>query len=348
MNKDKLKNNKWLVSAYEAVMAPIHNLSYIVKKKSMCFIASIKKSEILSYGEKNADKTFVILSPFSKCGIYSSILLNLPYIECIKRSGYYPIMDFQNYYSPMMQDEEKKGIENAWTYYYKQIGDYKLEDVYQSKNVILEWNRLKRIKIPEWNKMLPMNKKELMRWNKVVSDNIHLTDVLREQIQEHKKQIFQDKRVLGIGIRAGYRALMLRKHPIVEGHPQVPDCEEMIQIFEARMKEWNYNYLFVSCDDREYLNKFKEYFRGKCLYIDRPLLHYFDNDQPNIELSDLQVELRNITIRQQQNDYIKEVYLLAQCDSLYCCAGGGYQFAYILNGGEYKHFELYNEGLIHL
>ena len=65
-------------------------------------------------------------------------------------------------------------------------------------------------------------------------------------------------------------------------------------------------------------------------------------------MSDIQVELENISIRQQQNDYIKEVHLLAQCDSLYCCIGGGYQFAFILNGGKYKHFESYNEGLIHL
>ena len=223
MNKDKLKNNKWLISVYEAVMSPIHRLLYTVRRKTVRLRESMKKSEVLSYGEENPDKTFVILSPFSKCGTYSSILLNLPYIECIKRRGYYPIMDFQNYYNPFMQDEEKKCIENAWTYYYKQIGDYKLEDVYQSKNVILEWNRLKRIKIPEWNKMLPMNKKELVRWNRVVRDNIHLTDVLREQIQEYKKQIFQDKRVLGIGIRAGFRALMLRKHPIIQGHQQVPD-----------------------------------------------------------------------------------------------------------------------------
>ncbi len=95
MNKDKLKNNKWLISVYEAVMSPIHRLLYTVRRKTVCLRESMKKSEVLSYGEENPDKTFVILSPFSKCGIYSSILLNLPYIECIKRRGYYPIMDFQ-------------------------------------------------------------------------------------------------------------------------------------------------------------------------------------------------------------------------------------------------------------
>lgn len=348
MSKEKLKNNKWLISAYEAVMSPIHRLSYIVKKKIMCFIASIKKSEILSYGEKNPDKTFVILSPFSMCGIYSSILLNLPYIERIKRSGYYPIMDFQNYYNPMMQDEEKKGIENAWTYYYKQIGDYKLEDVYQSKNVILEWNRLKRIKIPEWNKMLPMNKKELVRWNKVVRENICLTDQLSEQIIKIKETLFMNRRVLGVGIRAEYRALMIRKQPLIEGHPKVPDCEEMIRIVEKKMKDWGYDYIFLSCDDREYLEKFVEYLGESCLYLERPLLHFFSNDKPNDDKKVIYQEQKNISIRQQQDEYIEEVYLLAQCDSLYCCIGGGYQFAYIVNGGKYQHFEAYNEGLVHL
>lgn len=348
MNKDKIKNNKWLVSAYEAVMSPIHCLSYIVKKKIICFIASIKKSEILSYGEKNQDKTFVILSPFPMCGIYSSILLNLPYIECIKHSGYYPIMDFQNYYSDMIQDESNKGIENAWTYYYKQIGDYKLEDVYQSKNVILEWNRLKRIKIPEWNKMLPMNKKELVRWNKVVCDNIYLKDQISEQIKKIKETLFKNRRVLGVGIRAEYRAMMIRKDPLIEGHPKVPDCEEMIRIVEKKMKDWGYDYIFLSCDDREYLEKFVDYFGESCLYLERPLLHLFCNNKPNVEKEDIYRELSNVSKRQQQNKYIQEIYLLAHCDSLYCCIGGGYQFAYILNGGNYKYCESYNEGLIHL
>lgn len=348
MNKERLKNSKWLVNAYETVMNPLHALRYIVKRKMARLIESMKKSEIISYGDKNADKTFVILTPFSKCGIYSTILLNLPYIECIRRKGYYPIMDFQNYYNSMIQDEDKKGVENAWTYYYKQMDGFKIEEVYQSKNVILEWNRLKRVRIPNWNEKIPLSDREMKRWSKVLVDNLYLTDTIEQRVNNFKEKIFQDRKVLGVGIRAGYRALMLRKHPVIEGHPQVPDCEEMIHIVENKMKEWNYHYIFVSCDDREYFDKFRAHFKDRCLFMERALLHYFDNDYANIEWKDIGKELNTVSIRMQQEQYVEEIHLLAQCDSLYCCKGGGYQFAYILNGGKYKYFEAYNEGLIHL
>ena len=67
-------------------------------------------------------------------------------------------MDFQNYYNPFMQDEEKKCIENAWTYYYKQIGDYQLEDgTYKPEFFEMVSDFEKRLNYAKQNTSLPDN-----------------------------------------------------------------------------------------------------------------------------------------------------------------------------------------------
>lgn len=55
-------------------------------------------------------------------------------------------------------------------------------------------------------------------------------------------------------------------------------------------------------------------------------------------------ELKDITVRERNEEYIIETYLLAQCCSCYSCHGGGATFAYFLNGGLYEHAEFYNAG----
>ena len=51
------------------------------------------------------------------------------------------------------------------------------------------------------------------------------------------------------------------------------------------------------------------------------------------------------SIRETTEEYLIEIFLLAQCDSLYSTGGGGSEFAYFINGGQYKHVELYAGGV---
>lgn len=48
--------------------------------------------------------------------------------------------------------------------------------------------------------------------------------------------------------------------------------------------------------------------------------------------------------RERTEKYIVETYLLAQCQCLYSCIGGGAEFAFFLNGGKYDHVEVYDKG----
>lgn len=341
--KSCLKRSSIIVKIYECIVLKIRKIKRILKG-----VMIDRPRSKHSYGEKNKDKTFFVMKTCVGAGIYSNILLNLPLMEYAMKKGYIPVFDFQNSYNAMFQDEDKRGKENAWEYYYKQPGNVSLEEVYQSKRVILCSRDAYPIKIPNWNEMFPANDRDLQYWHKFIVDNIHLQKSLEKRIEKATNELFAGKeKILGVGVRAGYRALGILKSAAINGHPKVPTCEEMIQIVEQKMNQWGYGYIFLSVDDREYQQKFVKYFGDKCICLERHLKHYFEKDIPvsATENRDLfRCEYKDITIREEMEEYITEIYLLSACDGLCSCIGGGAQFAYFLNGGKYEHLDVYNEG----
>lgn len=337
--KELFKESKFIVKMYELAVESLKRLRIQFRKMT------VKKK--FSYGNKNRDKTFFVIPVLPNCGLYSSILLSAPIVEYALEKGFYPVFDYKNYFNPLLQDEEQKGLGNAWEYYYEQPCGVSLEEVYQSKNVIKYHELIHKTPIYHWNRMVPTSDDQLQYWHRFIVDNFRLQQELRKQVEEIKEQYFpKEGKILGVGIRAGFRAWEMLKKPVVEGHPKVPSCEEMITLVEAKMRDWGCEYLFIHSDDREYREKFENYFGERCIAIERHLWHYFENDVPIETTEEMMIECKDFTIREQQEEYIKEIYLLGECTSLYTCRGGGAVFSYFLNGGKYEYAETYDEGYI--
>lgn len=301
-----------------------------------------------SYGDKNKDKKFFIITCNNPAnGIYSTIFYILPFIDYAIKKRYIPIIDFKNCYLPLLQDEENKGIENAWEYYYEQpMNEFSLEEVYQSKNVIkMVEGKYRTIKWVHWDEMFPTSADNLMYWNGIINKYIRLNDSLKTRIEEEKKIFIPGKKILGVSIRMAFRAGMLNNMELFNDHPKVDSCETYIKIIEKKLIEWKYDYIFLTTDDRECLEKFKEYFQDKCIYIERPLAHFFQGGKNVKDISERYIELQGVSVEERTKEYITETYLLAKCNSLYSCIGGAGKWAYFVNGGKYEHLEVYNEGV---
>lgn len=347
--KEWLKRSAFIVKVYECIALKVKAVKH---KFIMIFINRPKAKH--SYGEKNKDKTFFLIPASYKSGLYSNALLVLPVMQYAIRRGYVPVLDFKTTFVAMMQDSDKKGLENAWEYYYEQPGKVSIEEVFQSKKVIHYSKEAYDIKRPSYFTKFPAPYRELLYWNKFIAENLHLQKSIAEHIEQTAAKLFAGKKkILGVGMRAFFRALYCSKEFSIEGHPAVPDCEEMIQIIETKMKEWGSEYIFLSVDDREYQQNIVNYFGDKCLFIERHLHHLFVNNIP-LPLHDskywdqIHCELQGVPTREYTEEYITEVYLLSRCDSLYSCRNGGSIFACLLNGGKYEHVEMYDEGEYHL
>ncbi|MCM1251845.1 MAG: hypothetical protein NC321_03420 [Clostridium sp.] len=344
--KEIFKRNAILIKIYQTVFNRLYKLKMKAIQTMRRMKNRLKVQTRFCYGDKNKDKIFFVISYKEKnVGLYSTIFYMLDYINYAVKRKYIPVIDLSNSYLPMIQDANKVGKENPWEYYYEQpIKQYTLEEVYQSQNVIVLADYVFNVKKADWKHMFPADKKEYQYYSQLIRSYIKLNHELESRVKLEKKRIFTgNQRILGVGVRAGLRAGAMRNEKLYNNHPKQPSCEELMDIIEEKMKQWNCDALFLSCDDREYSNKFIARFGSCCYYINRKLNHFFENDKP-VDIDKIGIEYAQTTVQEKTKEYVTEVYILAQCHCLYSCKGGGNTFAYFQNGGKYEHIEVYDKG----
>lgn len=340
---DKLKKNKFAVKIYEFVFTPIHHIEY----KISLALPSFEKCHY-SYGKLNKDKIFYIIKfNNSNAGVFSMVFGVIHRIEYAlrKNSKYIPIIDCRGTFGfPNMQSMENAGKQNVWDNYFEQPkGYYSFDEVYQSKHVVYERKKTPGVKKIITYRSMPMPEKELYFWSDLFNRYIRPKAGLKERIECESTALLSDKKILGVSIRAGFRAGGMLKLPLFCHHPRGMSCDMVITEIARVMDEWGYDYFFLACDDREYSDRIAAYYADRCIRMNRRLAHYFENDEPVPSEMRL-VEFEDYTMQKRTEDYIVECYVLSKCDSLYTDGGSGAEFAYITNRGKYKHFEIYKSG----
>lgn len=342
--KSEMKKYKLFVRIYEETMNPIRREIGLLKKKCV--------KTRFSYGQSNPDKVFyIITSKATNCGLFSLVLVKvLPFLKVCEKKGYVPIVDFKNtVWHPMIQDEKDYGKENPWEYYFEQpVWEHSLDEVYRSARVEICNYHKHGFKAVDWNHMMPMPTKDLEYWGNIVDKYIRPTKLILKKIEAEKEKLFfKTEKIMGVSLRAGYRRQALLKQEIIKGHPKVAGCEYYINVIQKKMDEWGYDKFFLACDDREYTTKMTNYFGAKCLTMNRRRRHLFVNDVPvpDDNMQEMDKEYEGVTVREKTIEYVVEAYLLVACESLYSTINGSGEFAYIANGGKYKNFEVYDEGL---
>ena len=304
-----------------------------------------------SYGELNKDKTFYVIRTDSTqhWGVFTTCSMVLNNLKYASEHGWIPVVDYKNYFLDGLQEKERFGLDNAWEYYFEpcDIG-YSLEEIYKSKHVILG---------PEWGQPAAslswggINKIEEIEdiYYKLVKKYIRIKPELMERAERKMKELFPNgEKVLGVGMRAGLKWGELAGRDLYRNHPIGPDIDEYIAETRKWMSEFNCGYVFVSCDDRYYLERMKAEFGAKCLYVERCLTHFFDDNKP-ISVDDIEQriqEISGIPLIKRNEDYIIEIYLLSKCDSLFASKGGGATMAILFNDKKYEHCVIYENGRI--
>lgn len=306
-----------------------------------------------TYGEKNRYKKFRILCNKSRYvsyqGLLSTVSVILPNIIEAKLHGYIPVIDLckNSRCQPLLQEKCLAKKENAWEYYFTQPdAGVTLEEVRQSKYVE---RQIKDCRNPNYfiGDRCPQSNFQTRLLSGAIRQNIHLQPEIKNRVAREKNNLFpKTDKILGVGIRAGYRSGILRNNPLYNGHPVVGSCTDYIKEIEKKLSKWNYDLFFLTIDDRQYLEEIKKYFGKNCIYLERPRNSFFkdaigDILQPSDELW---IEFEGVPIRTRNEDYLVELYLLALCDGLYASRGTGHNFAYLLNSGRYSHVEFEDLG----
>ena len=176
--------------------------SLLIKKRETYFNEKSK-----SFGKLNPQITFFVIRRRPPgWGFFSNLFFVLKGISYAEKNGYVPVVDMENYW--MSELSSLKGVDgekNAWCYFFKQVSEYSLSQVYQSKNVFL--SDASRISggldwLTNRDATLITNLQLLQKTHNIINQHIVLNEKTSNHVREVKKNLnWTYEETLGVFIR---------------------------------------------------------------------------------------------------------------------------------------------------
>ena len=311
----------------------------------------------VSFGKENSDKRFFVVRRDSRAtGLLACYICALGHMIDVDKdvlSGrLIPVMDmFSEHYGMAHNNEDGEKKVNAWEYYFKQLSDYSMNDVLKSRHVTLSYgyeveNALQFFHDNEFNR------ETVKSYLDIHNRYFHLRDDLKQRFDDYANYMFDGKRVLGTNIRESYIVLANGRDnheesyngEYISGHPKQPGIEELCDILEKKMHEWNCDYVFAECQTSYIENKLRERFGVFFLCSNHKRL-IVDNLSLNSYKEASKKQKEGYSVVQNNIDYLKSIYLLSKCTSVYAGKCSGTVVAAFWNDNKYEHLEIFNNGV---
>ena len=213
----------------------------------------IQVNLIRSKGELNKDKIFYVIQRNPGKGFFSNVAFVTNHIKVALDNGFIPIVDMENFVTWYNEKNKILKTNNAWEYYFEQISNFSLKDVYNSKNIILTNRNFYRSSgfldsINEDKELKNVFQKYiLIKKNKL------------KVIHYLKKKLFEKKKILGVHFRGtGYK---------IGRQPHPATIKQMVNRINKILSKENYDKIFLVTED---LNNFKAIiaeFKDKVIYL---------------------------------------------------------------------------------
>ena len=263
----------------------------IVKKKKNL---SKKRVHLQSFGNLNRDKIFYIIQRSPGVGLFSNLSFVLNHIQIAKSFGAIPLVDMENF--PSIYNEKYKILNtyNSWEYYFKQLSDYSLDEVYKSKNVMISESNF-------------YSKDENFFYNiteshdlvKILNEEIKLKNSKNNLLNYLKNNLFKNKKILGVHFRGTtYK---------IAGSAYAITPNQMINKINSILSREKYEKIFLVTEDLKNFNSIVDYFGDKVIFLKSSKKGIKDQEVwDNYSRSRHRYKLgRNILL---------ETYLLSFCD----------------------------------
>lgn len=357
----------WILpqNLYGSIRFIIKQMKRDVTELGFSFPMSCKRAKLLwalftegsekhvSYGDKNPNITFYVIRPYFFLEPNAYIFQNIPnlltqyYYNLQKLSyavekGYTPVVDWQNYgRMPHSEDEPVHGTTNAWEYYWDQPSKYTLEEVYQSKNVILSTQNIGQFGyIPNCSMSPPFAQyaKKLAEQCPKYASMFSFNKETQAYIDNAYDHLLKGKeRVLGVIVRGSSYGMT---GTVYKSHPKQLSINELIKCVYKYLQEWDLEYIFFTNETQELIDIMKQEFKEKLVYLPR-----LRDSVDRLKNSDAKNPMYAPGQKYQTNlDYITEIALLARCNSLLGSMSSGMRTAIILNAGAYENMMVVDKG----
>lgn len=288
------------------------------------------KYKYCSFGEMNPDKTFYIIRPTSKIeGLLSLFFMVMRNIAYAEENGFIPIVDFLNYETQYNCDRLINNTHNAWEYYFKQVSDISLDEVYKSKNVFVSgWGR------PDSKCTIFKNdySEEINNERKTfIAKYTGIQETINEKVIDFCEDNFTEE-VLGVYVR-GTDYLRLRP----KGHPIQPPLEDVMEKVKEYVGKYNIKKIFLVTEDYGIFEAFKKSFGEMVFSSDDFYIKDYKDDFLYSCLSEKDPFEKGA-------NYLIKMLILAKCPYLVSTLTNGSLFSLAISENEFKDKYIFNIG----
>lgn len=298
-------------------------------------------SGVRCYGDKNPDKTIVIIGrELIGLGLFGFINNFLEYIREVIKMEYIPVIDMQNFRSAYQEDMEFQKV-NVWEFFFEQPANISVEEAYESKRVIhiSDCWVISNSSYMVGNIYYDFNVRR--EFCEIMAKYIRLNETMRKKISEEYRKLFypireKKKKVLGVLYR-GTDFLELKP----KLHAVQPDIDTCINEVKRKLKEWNMDYVYLSTDDENAVIAMKEAI-GEKKFLCYERKRFSNTGKRKLAFISFDRE-RDRYIK--GVDYLTEISLLAKCDSIIAGKAGGTAGALLLNQMKYEQEYFFELGL---
>jgi len=291
------------------------------------------------FGTLNPNINFYVIRPRpnSVQGLMSIFMETIKQINYSIEKGYIPIIDFQNYttqYNDLNQKEK-----NVWEYYFKQISNYKLDEVYKSKNVYLSGLNSIELCPKEFNQNFDKQSMEKVRSivKRYIVCNDNVNYFVNTQLNEMNIDI--DK-TIGLYLR-GTDYTKLKP----AGHQKQPTIKEALNQTDIMLDKTKYSNIFLVTEDIEIYKQVKNHYGSKLKSItkDKFISNYSGkdfliNDKDSINQLSISPYERGLI-------YLSKILILSKCSAIVAgntsgswgafALSNGFKYEYVFNLGKY-------------
>lgn len=338
------KQGSWFTTVYRSIIPESIRRKYseIMHEREMNK-KTLAELEKRTFGNLNKDRTFYVIRTDNtqNWGVFSTYLFVLSNVKYAVDHGWIPVVDYKNYFLAGLQDKEKRGKENAWNYYFEDlVPGFPLDEVYQSRNVILGPLRGQPYGSVSWSAVTDVYTPEYAIYFKLAAKYLRVQSSILEEVESEYQNLFpKEGDVLGVGIRAGAYWGTVTGHKNWDRHPKGVSVERCIENIRSYMEKYSCDWFFLSCEDKYFVSTIQKEFGDKCLFLNRSRVNFFDDQGNPNELENMQFEGAELGIPRRNRGYIKEIILLTRCQYFIRTKGGGNIASLFLKGQRYKEME---------
>ena len=286
----------------------------------------------VSNGTENKEKCFYIVRRANaKVGLFSLVLTSLGYIKHAVDRGCIPVVDMSNYRNSYAGYGDNNP--NIWEYYFQQPGKYNLEDINQSKKIVLG-NGIISDKVEYPDDEIAYDDKKLLYWKEVAGQYLKVEDTIARETELIQDKMFGKSRVLGVLAR-GTDYINARPY----NHPVQPTPEQLMEKIDQVMQAQKCDKIYLATEDSNIYALFQEKYQDRLFSMD---VERFETEgKENIN-----------EVRQKQKrsgylagkDYLITILLLSRCHCLVAGNTSGSLGALLLNK-QYDYKYIFNLGV---